>query len=82
MSEERIVTNIQCDVEINVQGGNLREAEISTAIVLRQVAAMLEAGKARDDFHDLIAPYGRKVGTVYFDFSEGNFFPHPDDKPH
>lgn len=82
MNEDDLVTNIECNVEVNVQGEDLKPAAIRLAATLRSVADQVERLDIKDGFHKLKSPDGRAVGEVYFDVSEGNMFPHPDETEH
>ena len=78
MSDE-LISNLQCDVEINVSG--LDDAEINkrAAAVLRKAAAMVESGDLETGFIDLRDDSGKKLGTIYMDHSEGG--PFTDETP-
>ncbi|WP_299945409.1 hypothetical protein [uncultured Ruegeria sp.] len=65
-------TLIKCDVELMVQGPSDKVAAGWTAKALREVADRLEADQYTDGFHDITSKQGKKLGEVYFDFSEVN----------
>lgn len=62
---------VQCDVELNVSAPTMKTAEKWAADALRRLADQLEAGKRKDGHYDVSDGSGRKIGVVYFDFSEG-----------
>lgn len=78
MNEEQFITNIQCDVEINVQGADTGSAATRLAALLRTLADRVESGDFEDGHHNLMTLEHRPAGTVYFDVSEGNGFADPD----
>ncbi|WP_138423736.1 hypothetical protein [Maritimibacter alexandrii] len=69
MSEE---TNfLKCDIEMEVAAPSMKVAENWAAKALRKLADQIEAGETKDGHHDITTSFGRKIGEVYFDFSEG-----------
>jgi hypothetical protein len=60
-----LISNLKCDVEINVSGWDDAEINKRTAAVLRKAAAMVESGDLETGFIDLRDDAGKKVGTIY-----------------
>lgn len=77
--EDELISNLQCDVEINIAGWDDAEINKRAAAVLRKAAAMVESGDLETGFIDLRDDSGRKVGTIYVDHSEGG--PFTDETP-
>lgn len=73
MSDD-LLSNLQCDVEINVSGWDEATINQRTAAVLRKAAAMVESGHLETGFIDLRDDNGKKVGTIYLDHTEGDLF--------
>lgn len=63
---------IQCDVELNVSGPSQKTSASWTANALRKIADKLEQNEYQDGHCEVKDNSGRPIGTVYFDFSEGN----------
>ncbi len=61
---------VQCDVELNVSGPTERVTVTWTANALRTIADQLERGSYGDGHHDVSDGSGKRIGSVYFDFSE------------
>lgn len=72
MSDE-MTPRLQCDVELELPGPNVRTIEKWAADALRAVADRLERGEYEDGHSDVTDAAGKKIGTVYIDYSEGNF---------
>lgn len=72
MSE--LTNYVKCDVELNVSGPSDKTSIHWTAKALRAIADKLERGEYEDGHHDVADNSGRPIGTVYFDFSEGESF--------
>ena len=75
------ITNIQCDIELNSQGADLETALARLTAALQKTTAAIAAGEYGDGFHDIFGDNGKKLGTVYFDYSEGDGFSDPE-APH
>lgn len=77
--DDELISNLQCDVEINIAGWDDAEINKRAAAVLRKAAAMVESGVLETGVVDLRDDAGRKVGTIYLDHSEGG--PFTDETP-
>ena len=71
MTEFEMTQYIRCDVEIEGAGPTQKVVAGWVADALRSIADKLERDEYKDGFHDLQMRSGKKLGTVYFDFSEG-----------
>ena len=69
--DDNLTNFIQCDVELNVSAPNEATAAKWTADALRRIADQIEANGYTDGHHDIADGSGRKIGEVYFDFTEG-----------
>lgn len=65
---------IQCDVELEVSGPSPQAVVSWTAAALRRIADRLEQGEFGDGHHEVGDNLGRPIGSVYFDFTEGDHF--------
>ncbi|KKB85801.1 hypothetical protein VW29_05775 [Devosia limi DSM 17137] len=77
--DDELISNLQCDVAINIAGWDDAAINKRTADVLRKAAAMVESGDLETGFIDLRDDTGKKVGTIYLDHSEGG--PFTDETP-
>jgi len=73
MSEQERTPRLRCDVELSLSGPNDATMNKWAADALRDVANRLERGELEDGFVDVKDGVGRKIGTVYVDYSEGTF---------
>lgn len=64
-----MTAELQCDIELRVTGPNLSTLDKWAADALRRVADLLEAGRYEDGFTDVKDNVGKKIGTVYVDYS-------------
>ena len=70
--EDDLVTWLKCDVELSLNDPDEQEVNRAAAEALRKVADLLEAGQYEDGFYDVKNSKGKKLGTVYTDYSEGS----------
>lgn len=71
--EAEFTTHLKCDVELNLTGPTDSVLNKWTADTLRKLADRLEKGEFEDGFSDVTDNVGKKVGTIYMDYSLGNF---------
>lgn len=76
------ITNVQCDIELNVQGNDELQAQARTADLLRNIADRISKGEYTSDHHKVINDKGKEVGSIYVDYTEGNMFSDPDKQHH
>lgn len=74
MEDDELTPHLQCDVELQITATSGEMLNKSAAQALRKAAAMVESGQLEDGFIDLRDDAGKKVGTIYVDYSEGNLF--------
>ncbi|MEW2915301.1 hypothetical protein [Leisingera sp. JC11] len=74
MANLELTQFIQCDIEIEGSGPTQKVVAGWVANALRGIAEKLERGEYEDGHHDLELRSGKKLGSVYFDFSEGEHF--------
>ena len=72
--DDDLVSHLQCDVELAITGKEDAAMNKRAADALRKAAAMVESGDLETGFIDLRDDAGKKVGTIYVDYSEGNMF--------
>ncbi|WP_131726419.1 hypothetical protein [Cognatishimia activa] len=72
MSGGPMTQYIHRDIEIECAGPAQRVLSGWTARALRQIADKLERDEFQDGHHDVTDRHGKKLGSVYFDFSEGH----------
>lgn len=71
MDDGELTQYLKCDIELNVAGPTGSVVQGWTAKALRSLADRLEADEFGDGFHDVKDGAGKKIGTIYLDFSEG-----------
>jgi len=62
-------TMLKCDVELNVAAPSLPTANRWVADALRRLADRLEREEFDDGLHDVADGAGKKIGTIYVDYS-------------
>ncbi|MEX0956025.1 MAG: hypothetical protein WDZ83_12535 [Rhizobiaceae bacterium] len=67
---DELTPYLKCDVELELSGPNLPTLDKWAADALRAVADRLEKGEYEDGFADVADRVGKKIGTVYVDYSE------------
>lgn len=72
MSENELIPRLKCDVELELIGPTVRTLDKWAANAPRAVADRLEKGEYEDGFTDVKDDAGKKVGTIYVDYSEGD----------
>jgi hypothetical protein len=72
MSDDELTLHLKCDVELELNGPNERTLNQWAATALRAVAARMENGEYEDGFEDVKDSTGKKVGTIYVDYSESD----------
>ena len=65
-------TYLKCDVELELVGPMTALVDKTAAEVLRALADRIEKGEFQDGFTDVADKTGRKVGTIYVDYSGGD----------
>jgi hypothetical protein len=74
MSDEAELTpHLKCDVELELSGPNMPTVNKWAADALRALADRLEQNEFEDGFSDANDSVGKKIGTIYVDYSEANF---------
>lgn len=61
---------LQCDIKLRLTGPKPATLDKWAADALRRVADRLEAGLYEDGFADVKDNVGKKIGTVYVDYSD------------
>lgn len=69
--QEIMTPRLKCDVELELTGPNIESLDKWAADALRALADRLERGEFQDGFTDVPDRVGKKVGTIYVDYSEG-----------
>jgi hypothetical protein len=64
---------LKCDVELEFSAPNDATLNKWAADALRRVADRLERDEFEDGFSDVTDRVGKKIGTVYVDYSLANF---------
>ena len=64
---------MKCDVELELSGPNVPTLNKWAASALRALADRLDRNEFEDRFSDVIDSVGKKVGTIYVDYSQANF---------
>lgn len=72
-TDEVLMPRLKCDVELELTGPNVASIEKWAADALRALADRLERGEFQDGFTDAPDRTGKKIGTIYVDYSEGDF---------
>lgn len=67
---ETMTPRLQCDVELEFAGPNVESLQKWAANALRDLADRLERGEFEDGFTDVPDRVGKKIGTIYVDYSE------------
>jgi hypothetical protein len=65
-----LTVRLKCDVELDVPGPTMPVVDKWAADALRALADRLEKGQFQDGFADVPDKVGKKIGTVYVDYSE------------
>lgn len=71
MDDLELTQYLKCDVELELSGPTSPVVVGWAAKALRSLADRLEASELDDGFHDVKDGAGKKIGTIYLDFSEG-----------
>lgn len=74
-----MISHLKCDVELNITAWEDATLNKRAADALRKAAYMVESGDLETGFIDLRDDAGKKVGSIYVDYSEGG--PFTDDTP-
>lgn len=69
MDEEDFTSRLKCDVELDFPGPNTATLNKWAADALRKLADRLEKDEFDDGFHPVTDNVGKKIGTVYVDYS-------------
>lgn len=69
---DELTPHLKCDIELELTGPNLGTIDKWAADALRKVADRLERGEYEDGFTDVKDNVGKKIGTIYVDYSEGD----------
>lgn len=72
MSDE-LTPHLKCDVELELSGPDVATVNKWAAHALRSLADRVERGEFEDGFADVPDGVGKKIGTIYIDYSEGDF---------
>ncbi|MBL8597832.1 MAG: hypothetical protein JNL14_08860 [Devosia sp.] len=67
---EIMTPRLKCDVELELSGPNVESLNKWAADALRRLAERLELGDFEDRFTDATDRTGKKVGTIYVDYSD------------
>lgn len=74
MDDEEILTpHLKCDVELELSGPNGKTVNKWAADALRDLADRLERDEFEDGFSDVKDRVGKKIGTIYVDYSLADF---------
>ncbi len=71
--EEAFTPHLKCDVELELSGPNVPALNKWAADALRALAERLERDEFEDGFTDVQDKVGKKIGTIYIDYSQGDF---------
>ncbi|EAU41945.1 hypothetical protein FP2506_15969 [Fulvimarina pelagi HTCC2506] len=71
--EEELTPRLKCDVELELSGPNVPSLNKWVANALRRLADRLERDEFEDGFTDVNDGVGKKIGSIYVGFSQGNF---------
>jgi hypothetical protein len=69
MNDDDVIPQLQCDVELEFTGPNTATLNKWAADVLRRLADRIERDEFESGHHDLKDSVGKKVGTIYIDYS-------------
>ena len=69
---QELTPHLKCDVELELTGPNGRTLDNWAADALRAVAERLERGEYEDGFTDVKDSSGKKIGTIYVNYSESD----------
>ena len=67
---EIMTPRLKCDVVLELSGPNVQSLEKWAAGALRTLADRLERGELDDGFTNALDRSGKKVGTIYLDYSD------------
>lgn len=70
---QELSPHLKCDVELELTGPNVGTLNKWAADALRALADRLERGEFEDGFSDAKDNVGKKIGSIYVDYSETNF---------
>lgn len=70
---QELTPRLKCDVELELSGPTGETLNKWAADALRILADRLERNEFEDGFSDAKDRVGKKIGTIYVDYSEGNF---------
>ncbi|MBY5364042.1 hypothetical protein HFO97_29705 [Rhizobium leguminosarum] len=71
--EEEFTPRLKCDVDLEFVGPTGAVIDKWAADVLRALAERVEKGEFGDGFHEVKDRTGKPVGTIYLDYSQGDF---------
>lgn len=74
MDDEEVLTpHLKCDVELELSGPTVSTLNKWASDALRALADRIERGEFSDGFSDVTDRVGKKIGTIYVDYSEADF---------
>ncbi|OCC01757.1 hypothetical protein BA190_27740 [Labrys sp. WJW] len=71
MDEEELTPRLKCDVELELVGPTTSVLNKWAANALRDLADRIEKDEFQDGFHEVADKVGKRVGTIYVDYSAG-----------
>jgi hypothetical protein len=71
--DDFLAPRLKCDVELDFGGPNDATINKWAADALRSLADRLERGEFEDGFTDVKDRVGKKIGTIYVDYSLADF---------
>ena len=70
---DKLTPRLRCDMKLELAGPNVPTLNKQAADALRTLADRLEGDQFQDGLNDVIDGNGKKVGTIYVDYLEGDF---------
>lgn len=72
-AKDELTPHLKCDVELELSGPNFTTLNTWAANALRALADRLDRDEFDDGFSDMTDSSGKKIGTIYIDYSESDF---------
>lgn len=71
--DTELTPRLKCDIELEFVGPTMPVLDKWAADVLRALADRIEKGEFEDGFTEVTDKVGKPVGTIYVDYSAGDF---------
>ena len=72
-NDDVLTPHLKCDVELELTGPNVPTLNRWAANALRALADRLDRDEFEDGFSDVPDSAGKKIGTIYIDYSGADF---------